>query len=188
MAVLCIWVKPKSYIQALTSVTPFTERIIQRIANDEELASSSSEKLTDEIGNLVRDIRTGEYRYITPHRLNEAVKQTSNGRFANGRQEDGHELLVYMMDEMHEETKDEEEGSVIERTFRGKMETKFACTRCKGERITYQKFDNLVLRCSSNNLVSNYQLLSQPLSFGITQLFCTHFYAEIQRLLLIRRL
>ena len=129
-------------VQALASVTPFTETILQRMENEEK---PETENLTDVIGNLVKDIRTGEYRYITPHRLNETVKQTSNGRFANGRQEDGHELLVYMMDEMHEETKGEGEGSVIEQTFRGKMETKLRCTRCSKERSAYQNFDYVFL-------------------------------------------
>ena len=113
-------------LQALSSVKPFTQGIINRTKTGRDQESG---KLTDELGSLVQELKSGEYKYITPEDMSRCIKQKSEGRFANGRQEDAHELLVFLLDLIHEETKKEKEGSVIENTFSGKMETTLTCTR-----------------------------------------------------------
>ena len=75
-------------------------------------------------------MESGKYQYVTPEALNKILKLKSDGKFANGKQEDAHELLVFMLNQIHEETKQEGEDSIVEKTFSGEMETELICTRC----------------------------------------------------------
>ena len=99
-------------IQALSCVTPLTDRIRER---PKENRNQETEELTEELGNLVRELKSGKYQYVTPEALNKILKLKSDGKFANGKQEDAHELLVFMVNQIHEETKQEGEDSIVER-------------------------------------------------------------------------
>ena len=129
-------------IQALSCVTPLIDQIRERVKENSDL---ETEEITEELGSLARELKSGKYQYVTPEALNRVIKEKSNGRFANGKQEDAHELLVFLLNQIHEETKHEVEGSVLEMTFSGKMETELICTRCNTGRTNQEKYNYVFL-------------------------------------------
>ena len=129
-------------IQALISVTPFSENMMQLKENNKEKRTEG--KLTRELEYLIQDLKAGERKDISPGAFIETVKNESNSRFGNGMQEDAHEFLLYVLEKIHEESMDHGSGnSIVDRIFTGEAENINKCIKCRQESRKRENFDGL---------------------------------------------
>ena len=53
-------------------MTPLIDQIREQPKENRE---QETEELTDELGSLVRELKSGKYQYVTPETLNKAIRQ-----------------------------------------------------------------------------------------------------------------
>ena len=135
-------------IQGITHLTLLGDKM-------EQLSREGDTQLTNEILNIKKTLRSGIYENIIPQSLQSLIKKSSK-QFDNKKQQDAHELLMFIINEIIEEdkaaNKDENvekemenktERGEIEKLLYGKTDIKRSCIKCEYQAETVDDFNCL---------------------------------------------
>ena len=116
-------------VQIMGSCKVFAERLMR-----EAETKPCEGSLTHELACTMKTLQNGEFKTIQPTKLKEKIGEIAED-FRNNRQHDAHELLIKLLDQIHEETKDNLNNSIVKKTFVGTTVSTVRCTNCKGEKM-----------------------------------------------------
>ena len=126
-------------LQSLASCRVFTERLMGEAAE-----KSHEGTLTHELAHTIEALQNGEYKTMEPTELKEKIGEIAK-EFCNNRQHDAHELLTKILDQVHEETKDNSNESFVKKTFFGTTISTIQCKKCKGDSKKPEEYNSLSL-------------------------------------------
>lgn len=111
----------------------------------------SNNKLTNSYINLSKKSWTFNGQAIKPINFKNNLG-SSNKRFSGFSQQDSQEMIIHLLDTMHESLKLDNNKSIISNTFYGKFKQTIHCPNCKYNSITYQHFTDLAVPLVSSKL------------------------------------
>ena len=135
--------------QGLANLESFTQELLQITAD-----GKSKKELSCQLGKTIRQMKSGEYKDICPTTLVDTIGITSGKRFGNGKQQDAHELLMFMIEKISEETEEIPEplskpkskrNPKITDMFYGTKEELIKCKHCGEETAKDVEFNTLYL-------------------------------------------
>ena len=113
-------------------------------------------ELTDAYIHLVRKTWFNQSGSYSPRKFKQALG-LSNKRFMGYSQQDSQEVIIHLLDVIHESlkdigTKNKKKRSIISDIFYGKFKQIVHCPKCGYDSITYQSFTDLEIPlCKSNS-------------------------------------
>ena len=124
------------YQNAVLQCIKHSENITQMVGLN---AEEDGGTVTQEIDDICKTLKSGEVATITPCTLQSIIKQRSK-IFSDGRQQDAHEYLQYIINELVEEEKEnnkergeKEQTGNIKRILYGKIRTTWECKGCSNQ-------------------------------------------------------
>lgn len=156
-------------LQCLSNIIPFAEyfynsqyrKIIDNGINDV--------KISKELAEVITDLWSCKYKVISPKILKNVLGQNILKEFGGQGQQDCHELLIFMLDQIHSDLKEVTEvsnttknvnltkaekdwltytkgqKSIVSRLFFGQLSSAISCKICHEKNSTYDVFNVLSL-------------------------------------------
>ena len=115
------------YMNAVIQCLVRSEEILKMIMpRENETLMSQKRTVVGELSFLAKIMKSGEYKSVLPVDFKTEVQKTMN-RFAGTRQHDAHELLTFLLDQIKEEIKKENQSQIY---YQGRYESTISCTSC----------------------------------------------------------
>ena len=116
------------YMNAVLQCLVRSEEILKMImSRDNETLMSQKRTVVGELSFLAKIMKSGEYKSVLPIDFKTEVQKTMK-QFAGTRQQDAHELLTFLLDQIKEEIKEENNQTQI--CYQGKYESTISCMSC----------------------------------------------------------
>lgn len=135
-----------SVVQCLNSNEQLCKLLVST-KTGEEPALLAVTKLASQLQKLMQSIHSGAQESFKPRAMLAAIADTNGGEmYGTGRQQDAHELLIFLLDKLDEEYKENFPSLLLQ----GRLSSTVTCLACKNPSTKEEEFWSLELDLKSH--------------------------------------